>query len=599
DITEVLSYKPATPGQRRTRFSDNTDTGYVERKRARLAVAAAAASASASGTGAGVARSSRVPPSASAPQQPAGLNKEAVLRALEADDNAEGDDAKVDSDDADASKPSKADSVSGMRLLMLQLEKRAARNAELRVKYSDNPEKFMESEVELHSALQELHTLPTVPAAYPVLCELPVLDTLLQLVLHENTDISIAVIDLIEEMTDTDVLAENPDDTEQLIAKLMDAQLVMMLVQNLDRLDETIKEEADGVHSSFGIIENLCEARPDCLEQMASKQGLLACLLKRIGKRGFSPNKLYASELLAILLQSSEPNRLLLGELKGVDILLNQLAHYKRQDPADSEERELMENLFNCLCSALLAKANKDRFLRGEGLQLMNLILREKRVARPSALKVLDYALNGPDGADNALKFVDILGLRTIFPVFMRPPKPKKSGFSVQEIEEHLCSILHNLLRHCANSPTHKTRILAKFVENDHAKMERLAELHFKWRDSVKAADRRLLAERRQPELWNASTEEELEEEVYLRRLEMGLFTLQLVDLILLQVCAMSPPDAGVVRPVRQMFNMRSSPLPAVHGVVKEHLAHSDDAEEKARLEPLLAVFKERFGLAE
>uniref|UniRef100_A0A1I8G9T2 Beta-catenin-like protein 1 n=1 Tax=Macrostomum lignano TaxID=282301 RepID=A0A1I8G9T2_9PLAT len=468
DITEVLSYKPATPGQRRTRFSDNTDTGYVERKRARLAVAAATASASASGTGAGVARSSRVPPSASAPQQPAGLNKEAVLRALEADDNAEGDGAKVDGDDADASKPSKADSVSGMRLLMLQLEKRAARNAELRVKYSDNPEKFMESEVELHSALQELHTLPTVPAAYPVLCELPVLDTLLQLVLHENTDISIAVIDLIEEMTDTDVLAENPDDTEQLIAKLMDAQLVMMLVQNLDRLDETIKEEADGVHSSFGIIENLCEARPDCLEQMASKQGLLACLLKRIGKRGFSPNKLYASELLAILLQSSEPNRLLLGELKGVDILLNQLAHYKRQDPADSEERELMENLFNY-------------------------------------------------GADNALKFVDILGLRTIFPVFMRPPKPKKSGFSVQEIEEHLCSILHNLLRHCANSPTHKTRILAKFVENDHAKMERLAELHFKWRDSVKAADRRLLAERRQPELWNASTEEELEEEVYLR----------------------------------------------------------------------------------
>uniref|UniRef100_A0A1I8F207 DNA_MISMATCH_REPAIR_2 domain-containing protein n=1 Tax=Macrostomum lignano TaxID=282301 RepID=A0A1I8F207_9PLAT len=63
--------------------------------------------------------------------------------------------------------------------------------------------------------------------------------------------------------------------------------------------------------------------------------------------------------------------------------------------------------------------------------------------------------------------------------------------------------------------------------------------------------------------------------------------------------CAPCRPDAGVVRPVRQMFNMRSSPLPAVHGVVKEHLAHSDDAEEKARLEPLLAVFKERFGLAD
>uniref|UniRef100_A0A1I8FAJ8 DUF1716 domain-containing protein n=1 Tax=Macrostomum lignano TaxID=282301 RepID=A0A1I8FAJ8_9PLAT len=251
DITEVLSYKRATPGQRRYAFLGQ----HGHRLR-----------------GAEASSSGRCPPPPPRPQRrvPAlasldhlecrplhrrrssqlALIKEAVLRALEADDNADGRwDAKVDSDDADASKA-------------------------------------------------ELHTLPTVPAAYPVLCELPVLDTLLAVgAARETTDISIAVIDLIEEMTDTDVLAENPDDTEQLIAKLMDAQLVMMLVQNLDR-----------------IIENLCEARPDCLEQMASKQGLLACLLKRIGKRGFSPNKLYASELLAILFAKLRAQSRLLAE---------------------------------------------------------------------------------------------------------------------------------------------------------------------------------------------------------------------------------------------------------------------------------------------
>lgn len=36
----------------------------------------------------------------------------------------------------------------------------------------------------------------------------------------------------------------------------------------------------------------------------------------------------------------------------------------------------MMENLFNCVCSSLMIAANKEKFLRGEGLQLMNLMLR-------------------------------------------------------------------------------------------------------------------------------------------------------------------------------------------------------------------------------
>lgn len=35
-----------------------------------------------------------------------------------------------------------------------------------------------------------------------------------------------------------------------------------------------------------------------------------------------------------------------------------------------------MENMFDSVCCALMEPANRDRFLRGEGLQLMNLMLR-------------------------------------------------------------------------------------------------------------------------------------------------------------------------------------------------------------------------------
>lgn len=139
-------------------------------------------------------------------------------------------------------------------------------------------------------------------------------------------------------------------------------------------------------------------------------------LLRRIKtKTPFDANKLYASELLSILLQHTPENRLLLGDLDGIDVLLQQLAvciyifinfymynyilslinlkldylqYYKRHDPQTAEEQEMMENLFNVLCSSLMATVNRDRFLRGEGLQLMNLMLREKKMSRNGSLKV-------------------------------------------------------------------------------------------------------------------------------------------------------------------------------------------------------------------
>lgn len=42
----------------------------------------------------------------------------------------------------------------------------------------------------------------------------------------------------------------------------------------------------------------------------------------------------------------------------------------------------------------------------------------------------------GPEGTDNCHKFVDILGLRTIFPLFMKSPrKIKKVGTTEKEHE--------------------------------------------------------------------------------------------------------------------------------------------------------------------
>ena len=57
-------------------------------------------------------------------------------------------------------------------------------------------------------------------------------------------------------------------------------------------------------------------------------------------------------------------------------------------------------------------------------------------MSRNGALKVLNHALIGPEGKDNCHKFIDILGLRTIFPLFMKTPKKTKRTVSAEGIKK-------------------------------------------------------------------------------------------------------------------------------------------------------------------
>lgn len=85
-----------------------------------------------------------------------------------------------------------------LKKLTLLFEKRTLKNQEMRIKFPENPEKFMESEVELHEAIQELHVVATVPDLYPILVQLNAINSLLELLSHENTDIAVAVVDLLQ-----------------------------------------------------------------------------------------------------------------------------------------------------------------------------------------------------------------------------------------------------------------------------------------------------------------------------------------------------------------------------------------------------------------
>ena len=89
-----------------------------------------------------------------------------------------------------------------MKRMLLSFEKKVLRNQEMRVKFPDMPEKFMASELELNDEIQCLHVIATVPEHYPILADTHALQTMLGLINHDNSDISITMIDLLQELTD-------------------------------------------------------------------------------------------------------------------------------------------------------------------------------------------------------------------------------------------------------------------------------------------------------------------------------------------------------------------------------------------------------------
>ncbi|KAG0004455.1 hypothetical protein BGZ79_009235 [Entomortierella chlamydospora] len=491
--------------------------------------------------------------------------------------------------------------LAAVRRMILKFEKTINKNQEMRVKYPDDPTKFMESETDLDEEIKRLMAMTQAPQHYPVLIELGTVSSILSLLSHENPDIAIDTIELLKELTDEEVLEVGLDEDEEVsgsegeagvkafVEALVDQGLLDLLVQNLDRMNEEEANDRQGVFNTLAIFENLTSIDVSLAESIVSKCRLLPWMLNRLRVKAFDSNKQYCSELLAILLQSSSSNRKALGRLGGIDNLLQFLAVYKRKDPKDPDEIELLENLFDGLCSALGEKENKQLFLEGEGIELMVIMIKEKKMARIKAVKVLDYAMSTKSGTANCLRFVEIMGLKTLFPLFSRKgvDKLKKAykSFSEVEEEEHIIGILASLVRNLPLESGHRLRVVRKFVEDDYAKLERLLDIREGYEARVKAFDEKVEQENKERGL----DEDEIAEEEPVRalqRLDAGLYVMQLIDLIIAHLCAenldLEEPEDGkagaaeaeseIKAKLRNLLNRRGQSLDDIKNNLKAYL---------------------------
>ncbi len=92
----------------------------------------------------------------------------------------------------------------------------------------------MESELELNDTIQEMHVISTRPELYSILIETNCIQYLLGLLNHENIDISVAVISLLQELTDFESAAESLDEFQLLINSLVKKMMMMIMIMKMN-----------------------------------------------------------------------------------------------------------------------------------------------------------------------------------------------------------------------------------------------------------------------------------------------------------------------------------------------------------------------------
>ncbi|KAG2427002.1 hypothetical protein HXX76_012786 [Chlamydomonas incerta] len=472
-----------------------------------------------------------------------------------------------------------------LRRLVAGLDKKYKENMALRFKYAEQPDKFLDSEVDLDEHIKSLMQVAGSPELYPVLLDGPAIPTLLSLLSHENTDIAADTVELLAEMTGADAVEEYGDEARSLVEALVEANAPELLVQRLLGFKEADSdEEARAVHNCLAVVENLVEIQPELSSVFVERTKLLSWLLRRLKRREFDTNKQYASEILAILMQGSVSNQAKLGSENGIDLLLTCVAQYKSKDPAPGEEEEYMQNCFDVLCACLMQPEHKAAFVKAEGVELMHLMLQSRRQGRYGALKCLDFATTRY--APPAEKLVDLGGLKQMFGFFMGKAKVKGPAGEHDvdaEVEERCVSLVASLMAQLpatGRGAARRERLLAKFVEAEFEKTDRLMELLFRYQTRVRAEERRLMAA-----VAEAEEDEQVdEEELLLARLDAGLFTLQQCCVVFGNLWATG--DVGLRRRLLGALHQKGQTLAPVREVLLEYynsIGTEGGAEEAAR----------------
>jgi beta-catenin-like protein 1 len=487
--------------------------------------------------------------------------------------------------------------MSTMQALLVSFEKRITLNLQQRSKFMNEPEKFMNSEIDLSVDIGRLSAAAANPELLSMIIQADSIKSILGCVTHDNIDISIQTIKLLLEITEPTSLLEIEENGDLFLSSFLKDHGLELIVHNLSRLDDEGNADYEQCfHNTLGIIENLIELNDTVALVVTERTHILKYLLERLTKKPYSDNKLYCSEILSILLQSDSiiPIKLCnIPDMNGMDTLLQAIAVYKKAEVESIDEKEIIENLFLSLQTILLEKENQAKFVTCEGFELMIRILKEAKYAAICSIKSINYALI--DNPAACAKLIDVGGLKYIFPILSGKGLPKGEKKSHQlSIEEDIISIMSQLAQHLYGNQTNDcaTRLLLKFIENDYEKFKKCVDYYTKYRSKLAITELHI-QETIEMLSGDSSKQEEYEsfvtvENIYLTRLEGGLYVMQQLVVILIYVLIYSSSTDTLVAYIDSKLSEDGANCSEILEIIREMIDNMDVNEDNAAKKTLI-----------
>jgi beta-catenin-like protein 1 len=246
---------------------------------------------------------------------------------------------------------------------------------------------------------------------------------------------------------------------------------------------------------------------------------------------------------------------------------------YRRRDPEKGgEEEEYVENLFEAATCLVDEAEGKDQFLEAEGVELCLLMLKEGKMSKLPALRLLEHASTGSSALKVCCRIVEAGGLKPTFSLFAKTRDVRLSN--------HLVLIFASMLRLLPGESAERIRTLAKFVEKDYSKITRLVELRRYYCLRVKRVDEQNAEERELTPRDSEQGANDREIEWLSRRLDAGLITLQNIDNILAWLAV---EDKGARFRIVKLLGQEDVQLSDVKATLVEQMKNLDTSQREGQ----------------
>ena len=331
-------------------------------------------------------------------------------------------------------------------------------NRELRLRFKDEPDRFLQSELDLDESIKKLHGLAVEPELYGSFVNSGGCRLVISLLNHVNEDISVEVLRVLVDLTDETVM-DSVTDPEGFIGGFRQCAIVQVLSSTLTRF---IDYSFEAVETVLQAVSNFVEIQPDLLLDFANSE--MVVLLAKVIVKSESDwiySRSLAVELLVSSLESLKSSKfpdLITAEV--LESLLRALSLFCKVDPRDSEESEFLGNLVQVLCLALANEGPRETMAELQGIELFNkFLLSNDSKKQRIGLMLVTRAIC--DHTRNCHKFIDNFGLKPIGPLLESPRS---------EVKEHAVSVFQLLLKN--STGIHQTRTIHKLIEHNFAKLQ-------------------------------------------------------------------------------------------------------------------------------